>query len=105
MKKKSRRSKMRTNGLRSWQKGVDKAAATPENQARMAKFRKTEPKAAHPVWSYGFADRLEGTPDPKDFGFRDSQKAAASHPENDRANSWLITSTTPDCRIVIAAPT
>ncbi|MDV6031519.1 MAG: DUF1592 domain-containing protein [Phycisphaera sp. RhM] len=69
-----------------WQKGVDKAAATPENQARMAKFRKTEPKAAHPVWSYGFADRLEGTPDPKDFGFRDSQKAAASHPENDRAN-------------------
>ncbi|SVB86702.1 uncharacterized protein METZ01_LOCUS239556, partial [marine metagenome] len=69
-----------------WQKGVDKAAATPENQARMAKFRKTEPKAAHPVWSYGFADRLEGTPNPKDFGFRDSQKAAASHPENDRAN-------------------
>ncbi|MGB1708696.1 MAG: DUF1592 domain-containing protein, partial [Rubripirellula sp.] len=69
-----------------WQKGVDKAAATPENQARMAKFRKTEPKAAHPVWSYGFADRLEGTPNPKDFGFRDAQKAAASHPENDRAN-------------------
>ncbi|MGB4710444.1 MAG: DUF1592 domain-containing protein [Fuerstiella sp.] len=69
-----------------WQKGVDKAAATPENQARMARFRKTEPKAAHPVWSYSFADRLEGTPDPKDFGFRDSQKAAASHPENDRAN-------------------
>ncbi len=52
----------------------------------MAKFPKTEPKAAHPVWSYRFADRLEGTPNPKDFGFRDSQKAAASHPENDRAN-------------------
>ncbi len=69
-----------------WQKGVDKAAATPENRARMAKFHKTEPKSAHPIWSYGFADRLEGTPDPKDFGFRDSQKAAASHPENDRAN-------------------
>ena len=69
-----------------WQKGVDKAAATHENQARMAKFGKTEPKAAHPVWSYGFADRLEGTPNPKDFGFRDSQKAAASHPANDRAN-------------------
>ena len=69
-----------------WQKGVDKVAATPENRARMAKFRKTEPKSAHPIWSYGFADRLEGTPDPKDFGFRDSQKAAASHPENDRAN-------------------
>ena len=69
-----------------WQKGVDKVAATPENRARMAKFRKTEPKSGHPIWSYGFADRLEGTPDPKDFGFRDSQKAAASHPENDRAN-------------------
>ena len=69
-----------------WQKGVDKVAATPENRARMAKFRKTEPKSAHPIWSYGCADRLEGTPDPKDFGFRDSQKAAASHPENDRAN-------------------
>jgi len=69
-----------------WQKGVDKAAATPENMAKMAKFRETEPKAAHPIWSYGFADRLEGTPNPKDFGFRDSQKAAASHPENDRAN-------------------
>ena len=69
-----------------WQKGVDKAAATPENQARMANFRETEPKAAHPVWSYGFADRLEGTPNPKDFGFRDSKKAAASHPQNDRAN-------------------
>ena len=69
-----------------WQKGVDKVAVTPENRARMAKFRKTEPKSAHPIWSYGFADRLEGTPDPKDFGFRDSQKAAASHPENDRAN-------------------
>jgi hypothetical protein len=69
-----------------WQKGVDKAAATHENQARMAKFRETEPKSAHPIWSYGFADRLEGTPNPKDFGFRDSQKAAASHPQNDRAN-------------------
>ena len=69
-----------------WQKGVDKAKATPENQARMAEFRKTEVKAAHPVWSYGYADRLEGTPNPKDFGFGDSKKAAASHPENDRAN-------------------
>ncbi len=69
-----------------WQKGVDEAAKTPENQARMAKFRETDEKAAHPVWSYGFADRLEGTPDPKDFGFRDSKKAAASHPDGDRAN-------------------
>ena len=51
----------------------------------MAKFR-NGPQGRHPVWSYGFADRLEGTPDPKDFGFRDSQKAAQSHPENDRAN-------------------
>lgn len=69
-----------------WQKGVDKAAATPANQVRMAKFRETDQKAAHPVWSYGYADRLEGTPDPKDFGFKDSKKAAASHPDGDRAN-------------------
>ena len=72
-----------------WQKGVDEVAKTPENQARMAEFRKTEVKAAHPVWSYGYADRLEGTPNPKDFGFPDSKKAAASHPENDRANLAL----------------
>ena len=69
-----------------WQKGVDEAAKTPANQAKIAEIRKTEPKINHPQWFYGFADRLEGTPDPKDFGFRDSQKAAAGYPAGDRSN-------------------
>ena len=69
-----------------WQVGVDKAAATPENQAKIAELRKTEPKINHPQWFYSFADRLEGTPDPRDFGFRDSQKAAAGYPPGDRNN-------------------
>jgi len=69
-----------------WQKGVDEAAKTPENQAKIAAIRKTDRKVDHPAWFYGFADRLQGTPNPKDFGFSDSQKAAASHPGNDRAN-------------------
>ena len=69
-----------------WQKGVDEAAKTPENQAKIAEIRKTEPKINHPQWFYAFADRLEGTPDAKDFGFRDAQKAAAGDPEGDRRN-------------------
>ncbi len=69
-----------------WQKGVDEAVKSPKNQAKIAELRKTEPKINHPQWFYEFADRLEGTPDPKDFGFRDSQKAAASYPPGDRAN-------------------
>lgn len=69
-----------------WQKGVDEAIKTPENQAKIAEIRKTEPKINHPQWFYAFADRLEGTPDAKDFGFRDSQKAAAGDPGGDRRN-------------------
>ncbi|PHR89499.1 MAG: hypothetical protein COA78_35785 [Blastopirellula sp.] len=69
-----------------WQKGVDEAVKTPANQAKIAEIRKTEPKINHPQWFYAFADRLEGTPDAKDFGFRDSQKAAAGDPEGDRRN-------------------
>ena len=69
-----------------WQKGVDEAVKTPANQAKIAEIRKTEPKINHPQWFYAFADRLEGTPDATDFGFRDSQKAAASDPKGDRAN-------------------
>ena len=69
-----------------WQVGVDMAAATPENKAKIAELRKTEPKINHPQWFYSFADRLEGTPDPRDFGFRDSQKAAAGYPPGDRNN-------------------
>ena len=69
-----------------WQKGVDKAAKTPANQAKIAEIRKTDKKINHPQWFYAYADRLEGTPDPKKYGFRDSQKAAASDPKGDRRN-------------------
>lgn len=69
-----------------WQKGVDEAAKTPENQAKIAEIRKTDRLIDHSVRFYAYADRLEGTPDPKEFGFRDSQKAAAGHPEGDRRN-------------------
>ena len=72
--------------FRQWQKGVDEAAKTAANQAKIAELRKTEPKINHPQWFYSFADRLEDTPDPKDFGFRDSQKAAAGYPPGDRNN-------------------
>ncbi len=68
-----------------WQKGVDEAVKTAANQAKIAEIGKTEPKINHPQWFYGFADRLDGTPDPKDFGFRDSQKAAAGYPPGDRS--------------------
>ncbi|MFT6621669.1 MAG: hypothetical protein ACJASX_004590, partial [Limisphaerales bacterium] len=69
-----------------WQKGVDEAAKTPVNQVKIAEIRKADRLIDHPVRFYAYADRLEGTPDPNDFGFRDSQKAAAGHPEGDRRN-------------------
>ena len=69
-----------------WQKGVDVAAKTPANQAKIAEIRKQEPRIDHPALFYAFADRLEGTPDPKDFGFRDSNKAASANPKRDRGN-------------------
>lgn len=69
-----------------WKKGVDEAAKSPENQARIAKIRKTNRLIDHPNRFYAFADRLEGMPNPKDFGFRDSQKAAGGDPKADRRN-------------------
>lgn len=69
-----------------WKKGVDEAAKTPANQAKIAEIRKTDRLIDHPVRFYAYADRLEGTPNPKDFGFRDSAKAAGGHPEGDRRN-------------------
>lgn len=69
-----------------WQKGVDAVINTPANQAKIAEIRKTQPKIDHPQWGYAYADQLEGTPDARDFGFTDAQKAAASDPEGDRAN-------------------
>ena len=67
-----------------WKKGVDKAAKSPENQELIAKIRKTNRLIDHPNRFYTFADRLKGMPNPKDFGFRDSQKAAAGDPAADR---------------------
>ena len=69
-----------------WQKGVDAVINTPANQATIAEIRKTQPKIDHPQWGYAYAEQLEGTPDARDFGFTDAQKAAASDPEGDRAN-------------------
>ena len=69
-----------------WQKGVDEAVKTPANQAKIAEISKTDSKINHPQWFYAFADQLEGTPNAKDFGFRDSQKAAAGDPKGDRRN-------------------
>jgi hypothetical protein len=69
-----------------WKKGVDKAAKSPENQALIAGIRKTDRLIDHPNRFYAYADRLNGMPNPKDFGFRDSQKAAGGDPVADRRN-------------------
>ena len=68
-----------------WKKGVDEAARTPENQAIISEIRKTDRLIDHPNRFYTFADRLKGTPNPKDFGFIDAKKAAASDPSRSRS--------------------
>ena len=68
-----------------WKKGVDEAARTPENQAIIAEIRKTDRLIDHPNRFYTFADRLKGTPNPRDFGFVDAKKAAASDPSRSRS--------------------
>lgn len=68
-----------------WQVGVDKAAATPENKAKIAELSKKEPAITHPIHFYRYAHLLNGAPDAGDFGFRDSGKAAAANPKWDRA--------------------
>ena len=68
-----------------WQVGVDKAAATPENKATIAELSKKEPAITHPIHFYRYAHLLNGAPDPGDFGFRDSGKAASANPNWDRA--------------------
>ena len=67
-----------------WKKGVDEAAKSPENQAIIAEIRKTDRLIDHPNRFYTFADRFEGTPDPRDFGFSDVKKAAAADPSRSR---------------------
>ena len=68
-----------------WKKRVDETAKSPENQAIIAEIRKTNRLIDHPNRFYTFADRLKGMPNPKDFGFRDAQKAAASDPSRSRS--------------------
>ena len=68
-----------------WQAGVDKAAATPENKVKIAELSKKESAITHPIHFYRYAHLLNGAPDPGDFGFRDSGKAAAANPNWDRA--------------------
>ena len=69
-----------------WQVGVDKAAVTPKNKAKISELSKNEPAITHPIHFYRYAHLLDGAPDPGDFGFKDSGKAAASNPKWDRAN-------------------
>jgi len=68
-----------------WKKGVDEAAKTPENQAIIAEIRKTNRLIDHPNRFYTFADQLKDTPNPSDFGFVDSAKAAAADPSRSRS--------------------
>ena len=69
-----------------WQVGVDKAAVTSKNKAKISELSKNEPAITHPIHFYRYAHLLDGAPDPGDFGFKDSGKAAASNPKWDRAN-------------------
>jgi len=67
-----------------WKKGVDEAAKSPENQAIIAEIRKTDRLIDHPNRFYAYADRFKGTPNPRDFGFLDSKKAAGSDPSRSK---------------------
>ena len=75
----------RQERFKRWKKGVDEAAKTPENQAIIAEIRKTNRLIDHPNRFYTFADRFVGTPNPRDFRFIDSAKAAAAAPSRDRS--------------------
>jgi len=80
-----KQTKERHERFKQWKKGVDEAAKTPENQAIIAEIRKTDRLIDHPNRFYAFADRLKGTPNPKDFGFVDSNKATASDTSRSRS--------------------
>jgi hypothetical protein len=68
----------RQERFKQWKKGVDEAAKSPKNQATIAEIAKTEKNILKPHRFYGFADRLKGTPDAKDFGFDDASHASAN---------------------------
>jgi hypothetical protein len=79
-----KRTKERQERFKQWKKAVDEAAKSPENQAIIAEIRKTDRLIDHPNRFYGYADRFKGTPNPKDFGFLDSKKAAAGDPSRSK---------------------
>ena len=74
----------RQERFNQWKKGVDEAAKSPENQAIIAEIRKKDRLIDHPNRFYGYADNFKGAPDPSDFGFLDSKKAAASDPSRSK---------------------
>ena len=75
--------------FREWQKAVDKAAAAPENRKIVAKIRASK-KGKTARGFYASANQLKGSPNPKDYGFRDAQSASASLPSADRARLPLL---------------
>ena len=74
----------RQERFKQWKKGVDEAAKSPENQAIIAEIRKKDRLIDHPNRFYGYAEHFKGAPDPSEFGFLDSKKAAASDPSRSR---------------------
>ena len=74
----------RQERFKQWKKGVDEAAKSPENQAIIAEIRKKDRLIDHPNRFYGYAEHFKGTPDPSEFGFLDSKKAAASDPSRSK---------------------
>ena len=74
----------REERFKQWKKGVDEAAKSPENQAIIAEIRKKDRLIDHPNRFYGYAEHFKGAPDPSEFGFLDSKKAAASDPSRSR---------------------
>ena len=74
----------RQERFKQWKKGVDEAAKSPENQAIIAGIRKKDRLIEHPNWFYGYAEHFKGAPDPSEFGFLDSKKAAASDPSRSK---------------------
>ena len=74
----------RQERFKQWKKGVDEAAKSPKNQAIIAGIRKKDRLIDHPNRFYGYAEHFKGAPDPSEFGFLDSKKAAASDPSRSK---------------------
>ena len=73
----------------AWKAGVDRAAAAPENKAVMAELLRKNPKNVPPnVEFYKNAESLKGAPNPKDYGFRDANRAAFSNNSGNRVYTF-----------------